>query len=138
VRVVHFSVTWDVVNTIASREVGESLQSNASDNGDRHLKIVFFDLMYLNGSSLINRSYRERREQLEQIINIIPGYSSSSWRQCIKLCEKASAVKHLTHIFSQHIASHKEGKASVSFWKLEAQLIVYYRPSSQGIKLDIQ
>ncbi|KAF8527280.1 hypothetical protein JB92DRAFT_2553330, partial [Gautieria morchelliformis] len=87
-----------------------SLQSNASDNGDRHLKVVFFDLMFLNGCSLLDKSYHERRAELEQIINIIPGYISLSCREPIDLSRGIStAVKDLAHIFSRHVAGHKEG-----------------------------
>lgn len=70
--------------------------------------------MFLNGCSLLNRSYCERRGQLERIINAIPGYSSLSWRQGIKLSWGASSVKHLAHIFSQHVANHQEGMALIS------------------------
>lgn len=71
--------------------------------------------MFLDGCSLLNRPYHERRAELERIINIIPGYTSLSWRQRIDLSRGIStSVKDLAHIFSQHVASYKEGKTLAS------------------------
>ena len=71
--------------------------------------------MFLDGCSLLNRTYDERRAGLERIINIVPGYTALSWRQRIDLSRGISmAVKDLAQIFSQHVASYKEGKALAS------------------------
>ncbi|KAF8513409.1 hypothetical protein BU17DRAFT_31851, partial [Hysterangium stoloniferum] len=93
-----------------SRTAGESLQSNASDNADRHLSIVFFDVMFLDGCSLMHHTYQERRSQLEHLINVIPGFVSLSHRERIGLDRGLLlAIKDLARIFSQHIANYQEG-----------------------------
>lgn len=53
---------------------GESLQSNASDEGTRHFMLVFFDVLYLDGESLLDLSYGERRLKLVNLIRPIQGY----------------------------------------------------------------
>lgn len=44
--------------------------------GDRHLCLAFFDVLYANGQSLLLQTYDQRRVMLETIINPIPGFVS--------------------------------------------------------------
>ncbi|KAF8586434.1 hypothetical protein K439DRAFT_1387139 [Ramaria rubella] len=96
----------------------ESLQSNGSDNGDRHLMIVFFDIMFLNGGSLLGKGYNERRALLERTINVVPGYVTLTRRQRINLSRGIHpALRDLALVFAEHVANHQEGlvlKASSS------------------------
>lgn len=53
----------------------------ASDDGrsrlgdrHRHLCLVFFDVLHLDGESLLQTSYDERRIKLEGIVRTVPGF----------------------------------------------------------------
>ncbi|KAL7424949.1 hypothetical protein Q5752_000636 [Cryptotrichosporon argae] len=45
------------------------------EQGKRHLCLVFFDCLYLNGESLLDARYDVRRLKLEQVVDVIPGFS---------------------------------------------------------------
>lgn len=44
---------------------------------DRHLCLVFFDVLYVNGESLLLETYEQRRAVLETIVQPIPGFVSA-------------------------------------------------------------
>lgn len=44
------------------------------EDRNRHLCLVFFDVLHLDGESLLDRSYDERRKVLENVIKLIPGF----------------------------------------------------------------
>lgn len=50
-----------------------SILSNASDASTRHLALVFFDILYLDGVSLLGEPYSARRALLESVVAPIPG-----------------------------------------------------------------
>ncbi|GJJ11411.1 hypothetical protein Clacol_005644 [Clathrus columnatus] len=87
--------------------VENSLASNASDCSTRHLKLVFFDVIFVDGEILLNRSYKDRRAELERLISPILGFVSLSQRERVDL--KHNAVQSLARIFSEHIANYQEG-----------------------------
>jgi DNA ligase-4 len=49
---------------------------DAWKNKSRHLCLVFFDILHLDGVSLLERSYDERRRCLESVIREIPRFVS--------------------------------------------------------------
>jgi len=53
---------------------GYSLESNGSDNGDRHLQLVFFDVLHVDGRGLLGETYATRRRLLQDIITVVPGF----------------------------------------------------------------
>ena len=53
---------------------GYSLESNGSDDGDRHFQIVFFDVLAIDGVGLLNEPYSSRRHLLRETINVIAGF----------------------------------------------------------------
>lgn len=82
--------------------------SNVSDGGTRHLALVFFDILLLDGVSLLSSPYSERRAILEQTVKVIPGYSMLAERECIDMW-RADALATLKSIFAGLIADHQEG-----------------------------
>ncbi|KAG8984171.1 hypothetical protein FRB90_005496, partial [Tulasnella sp. 427] len=86
----------------------DSLESNASDGGRRHFMLVFFDALYLDGTSLLNKSYEHRRRTLERIIKPISGFSMLAERVQIKLGESDS-IEKLRSVMAQRIAEFEEG-----------------------------
>ncbi|KAI0700149.1 hypothetical protein C8T65DRAFT_831678 [Cerioporus squamosus] len=85
-----------------------SMISNGSDGGTRHLALVFFDILLLNGTSLLSFPYSERRAILEQVIRVVPGYSMLAERVCIDM-KRAGAAESLRKAFATLIADHQEG-----------------------------
>ena len=57
-----------------SQDVGYSLKSDGTDEGTRHFLLVFFDILHIEGQSLLDESYQRRRQQLEEIIHVIEGF----------------------------------------------------------------
>lgn len=90
------------------RPFEDSLVSNASDCSSRHLKVVFFDVMFIDGLSLLDKCYRDRRAQLECLVNPILGFASLSHRERVDLY--GDPVQIIARIFSEHIASYQEGR----------------------------
>ena len=45
-------------------------------NRNRHLCLVFFDVLHLDGMSLLDTCYEERRRCLEGVIKVVPGFVS--------------------------------------------------------------
>ena len=47
-------------------------------NRNRHLCLVFIDILHLDGRNLLDTRYDERRHCLEKAVRLIPGFVSSS------------------------------------------------------------
>jgi len=45
-------------------------------NRNRHLCLVFFDILHLDGRNLLDTRYEERRGCLERVIKVVPGFVS--------------------------------------------------------------
>ncbi|KAL5536761.1 hypothetical protein ACEPAF_584 [Sanghuangporus sanghuang] len=78
----------------------------------RHLALVFFDVLYLNGTALLSEPYCSRRATLEAIIDPIPMYAYLAHRTEIPLSGAkgfSRGLKILEHIFASSIADHEEG-----------------------------
>ncbi|KAI8985616.1 hypothetical protein BD414DRAFT_60158 [Trametes punicea] len=85
-----------------------SLVSNASDEGTRHLALVFFDILILDNVSLLSFPYSERRSILERIVRVRPGYSMLAERTCITM-GMADTEEKFRELFARVIADHQEG-----------------------------
>lgn len=73
------------------------------------LGLVFFDVMYLDSSSLCWKPYSERRSILESLIQISPGKAILSNRYPIDMVSSTLTEKELEKIFQNHIDQHEEG-----------------------------
>jgi predicted metal-dependent phosphoesterase TrpH len=56
------------------REAGYSLESDGTGEGTRHFLLVFFDILHIEGQSLLDEPYRARRQTLEEIVRVIEGF----------------------------------------------------------------
>lgn len=98
--------------------------SDASDEGTRHLALVFFDVLMVDSSSLLYRPYSHRRSILESLINQRPGYAMLSERTAIDMGCRNEARDELTCVFANTIAAHEEGlvlkaeESKYGDWKL--------------------
>jgi DNA ligase-4 len=54
-------------------------------NRNRHLCLVFFDVLHLDGRNLLDTPYDERRRCLERVVKVVPGFVSS-------ICEGVGTV----------------------------------------------
>lgn len=86
-----------------------SLLSNGSDQGTRHLALVFFDILVLDSKSLLWEPYSKRRALLESIVQQRPGYAMLADQVPILMTCKDEAEDDLIHIFAQLQANHQEG-----------------------------
>lgn len=89
-----------------------SLASDASDNGTRHLALVFFDVLVLDSKSLLRTPYSTRRDLLESVIQIAPGYAMLAERFVIPLNGPRGihgAAEQLRNIWAKTIAECEEG-----------------------------
>ena len=81
---------------------------NSLANEEFSLGLVFFDVLYLDSRPLLSKSYAERREILESLIDCIPGKSILAARSPINMLAN-DPCKGLYKIFAQHIAACHEG-----------------------------
>ncbi|KAH9840015.1 uncharacterized protein C8Q71DRAFT_745448 [Rhodofomes roseus] len=102
----------------ASQDVDEgsqcSLVSNASDDGMRHLALVFFDILVLDGMSLLSAPYSARRATLERLLHLKPGHTMLAERVAIDMRPTAAPgvpdpQARLRKVFAEIIANHQEG-----------------------------
>ncbi|KAM5530825.1 hypothetical protein V8D89_015515 [Ganoderma adspersum] len=89
-------------------ESQQSLVSNASDGGTRHLALVFFDVLLLDGVSLLLIPYSERRHILERTIRLSPGYAMLAERTSIDMT-RPDADESCRAAFSSLISDRQEG-----------------------------
>ena len=59
-----------------SPQCGYSLESDGTDEGNRHFMLVFFDVLLTDGQSLLYETYDTRRDVLQSLITEIEGYVS--------------------------------------------------------------
>ena len=87
-----------------------SLLSNASDNGTRHLALVFFDILLLDSTSLLSSPYFHRRSVLESVIKTTPGHVMLSERVPIRLVgSQNEPAEQLRTVWSKIISRCDEG-----------------------------
>jgi DNA ligase 4 len=93
-------------------ESGESQVSMVSTPADnRRLGLVFFDVLSLNGNSLLHKSYNARRAILESLIRSIPGETMLAHRTPIELHRRGftDSLKDLESTFANCISNSEEG-----------------------------
>ncbi|ORY34864.1 hypothetical protein BCR39DRAFT_515200 [Naematelia encephala] len=77
---------------------------------DRHLCLVFFDVLLLDGESFLDKRYEQRRAVLQDIIRVIPGFSRLVERSPIPLhLGRAPALAALTRAFEESNKRREEG-----------------------------
>ncbi|KIM90611.1 hypothetical protein PILCRDRAFT_1874 [Piloderma croceum F 1598] len=89
-----------------------SLMSDASDNGTRHLALIFFDVLVLDSVSLLTTPYSSRRSILESLIQTRLGHIMLAERTPIVLNGPGDIVhagNQLRAIWSRIIAECEEG-----------------------------
>ncbi|KAJ7695203.1 hypothetical protein B0H17DRAFT_1056785 [Mycena rosella] len=85
-----------------------SLMTDVSD--ERHLGLVFFDILLLNSSSLLSESYSSRRAILESVIKPIPSRAILADRKPITLnLTPNDKNPGLHHVFAECLARPEEG-----------------------------
>lgn len=131
-----------------SRESQQSIVSNGSDAGTRHLALVFFDVLLLDGVSLLSFPYSERRGILERIIRVVPGYAMLAERTCIDKTRR-DAKESFRGVFASLIADRQEGavlKADASTYnerrwpwvKASSLMHVLHPPPDADMQYDAQ
>ena len=93
---------------IEHRQSQCSMTSNASEGGTRHLALVFFDILLIDGVPLLSSGYAERRAALERVIKTTPGYAMLAERTCIDLT-LPDADEVCRQAFSKLLANYQEG-----------------------------
>ncbi|KAJ3105901.1 hypothetical protein HDU97_007400 [Phlyctochytrium planicorne] len=83
--------------------------SGAPVDPHRHFKVVYFDLLHLNGQNLINERFEERRRRLREIVVIVPNYSEVSESHEIDLLDTDRATVELRNLFAEVAARPAEG-----------------------------
>ncbi|WWC92925.1 uncharacterized protein L201_007888 [Kwoniella dendrophila CBS 6074] len=77
---------------------------------NRHLFLVFFDILFLNGQNLLHRRYEERRALLEETIRPIHGFSQLAERTKINLsANRNAALESLEKAFQLSSDRREEG-----------------------------
>lgn len=82
--------------------------SNGTDGGTRHLALVFYDVLLLDDASLLPVPYGQRRDVLERLINVTPGYAMLAERTCIDTT-LPNGEGMLRRAFARVVADHQEG-----------------------------
>ncbi|KAF4569964.1 hypothetical protein EYR36_009770 [Pleurotus pulmonarius] len=80
----------------------------SSVNEGRHLALVFFDILCLDSQSTLHRSYDERRDLLERVVQTIPHHALLSKRTLLQP-QCGSLTAHLCEVFADAISTHEEG-----------------------------
>ncbi|KAJ3062417.1 hypothetical protein HDU98_001722 [Podochytrium sp. JEL0797] len=91
--------------------VSESARTpNATTPANKHYLLVFFDIMYLNGESLLTHTYDQRRALLERVIRPIRRHASLSETRRFQVAEDPETVcTQLRKHFLQVCARPAEG-----------------------------
>ncbi|KAA1122412.1 hypothetical protein PGTUg99_037495 [Puccinia graminis f. sp. tritici] len=98
----------DFSSAFTESQIGQMDTQQLSDLESRHLALCFFDVLYLNGQSLLERSYNERRHALEKCIHVIPHYSMLVERKSFDL-SRESGKEALRKHYAAVIAERHEG-----------------------------
>jgi DNA ligase-4 len=91
-------------------------------NRNRHLCLVFFDVLHLDGRNLLNTRYEDRRDCLEKVIKVIPGFVSP-------ICESFNVVANGQ--------SHIVERVEIPLWKSLSVARAVSQPFSRTCELLI-
>ncbi|KAF9045771.1 hypothetical protein BDZ89DRAFT_1155460 [Hymenopellis radicata] len=86
-----------------------SLTSIEHDDDERHLALVFFDVLYLDDRSLLECRYSERRRILETILRVEEGQCMLSKQCAIDTRNRCAAEAELNRLCAQTFAEFEEG-----------------------------
>lgn len=103
--------------------------SNASAGGSRHLAVVFFDVLLLNDTCMLDVAYEERRRQLERVIQCSPGYVMLAER--IRIDMKGRSADKVEAAFARRCAEF-EGNSRARCAS-SSQLMM---PDDRGVGLE--
>ncbi|WVQ66382.1 uncharacterized protein L199_004562 [Kwoniella botswanensis] len=110
--------------------VTASAMSFVRPQQNRHLCLVFFDILYLDGQSLLHKRYEDRRALLETVIRPIQGFSQLAERTRIRLSvNRQSALQALEEAFQRSNERCEEGLV------LKASNSTYANMKWQWVKL---
>ncbi|EGG05477.1 uncharacterized protein MELLADRAFT_107575 [Melampsora larici-populina 98AG31] len=103
----------------------------SSDSHRRHLAVVFFDVLYINGQSVINSPYSERQRLLESAVQVIPNYAMLVERRKFTNVNHPASHSALREYYAKLIAERHEGLM------LKADQSCYndYKPGLQWYKV---
>ncbi|KJA15564.1 hypothetical protein HYPSUDRAFT_101902, partial [Hypholoma sublateritium FD-334 SS-4] len=99
------------VVTNVPNDDGDTESDDGIVESDFSLGLVFFDVLYLEGKSLLEHSYTDRRKILESMIYVRPGKAILAARYLVPSSTSSStqAEDTLRWIFAYHLAGHEEG-----------------------------
>lgn len=93
--------------------------SNLSENGEFHFQLVFFDVLYVDGRSLLHEPYMTRRAELERLIRPVQGWVRLVDSVCIDFgrpcdpsaqsAEQLQGLAALQKHLAKSLASREEG-----------------------------
>ena len=84
--------------------------TSATVRNDRHLCLVFFDILHLDGVNLLGTPYADRRRALDSVIRPIPGFAFPAARTAIYLhLGRQPAINALRHVFNLSAVNREEG-----------------------------
>ncbi|KAH6916220.1 hypothetical protein BKA70DRAFT_1216449 [Coprinopsis sp. MPI-PUGE-AT-0042] len=99
-------------------QASRGMMSDDDEDEERHLGLVFFDILFLDNQSLLFTPYSERRALLERVVRCQPDRAILSKRFLVDM-QAPNPRTTLRRIFAEQIADHQEGlmlKASESFY----------------------
>ncbi|KAK3373796.1 hypothetical protein B0T24DRAFT_275442 [Lasiosphaeria ovina] len=73
-----------------------------------HLMIIYYDLLMVDGESLLGVRHSERFKRLKDLVTLVPGRSALVKRELID-CSSRSAASDLRRAFAKCITAHGEG-----------------------------
>lgn len=133
--------TQDVIDFSSEEESGnESEELNTqqlSDSHRRHLAVVFFDVLSMNGQSVINSPYCERRKLLESAVHVIPNYAMLVERKKFTNVNDPVSQSALREYYAEIIAERHEGlmlKADQSRYNDYRPGLLWYKVKKDYIK----
>ncbi|BGP07980.1 hypothetical protein JCM10049v2_003825 [Rhodotorula toruloides] len=84
-------------------------EGDALVGSNLHLMIVWFDVLYMDGESLLDEPYQARRARLESLVLPIEGFSILAESVSVDFDHKETALASLRDRFARIIASRCEG-----------------------------
>ncbi|WVQ75063.1 hypothetical protein IAR50_004672 [Cryptococcus sp. DSM 104548] len=102
---------WQLKKAGVNAPSAASLAAGRWDDRSRHVCLVFFDCLHVDGRNLLHTRYDERRRILEDSIIPIPGFSMLAERTRIKLCLRPDHLvqRDLDNLFKASNLAREEG-----------------------------
>ncbi|ODO06886.1 hypothetical protein I350_04246 [Cryptococcus amylolentus CBS 6273] len=102
---------WQIKNAGVGAPSATSSASGRWDNQSRHVCLVFFDCLHVDGRNLLHTRYDERRRILENAIVPIPGFSMLAERTKIRVALRPDHLvqRDLDDLFNASNLAREEG-----------------------------